>query len=92
MELGGNGLGKTKTYSMFSPECEIVQEMSVAELIYNRQSKEKGLLAKKDVTVFDEINKMKIDSNNEKIIPQLLNFMSDGQTVNVKLAWEILFP
>ena len=82
MELGGNGLGKTKTYSMFSPECEIVQEMSVAELIYNRQSKEKGLLAKKDVIVFDEINKMKIDSNNEKIIPQLLNFMSDGQTTS----------
>ena len=24
MELGGNGIGKTKTYSMFSPECEIV--------------------------------------------------------------------
>jgi predicted ATP-dependent Lon-type protease len=62
---------------MFSPECEIVQEMSVAELIYNRQSKEKGLLAKKDVIVFDEINKMKIDSNNEKIISKsIANSMS----------------
>ena len=82
MELGGNGIGKTKTYSMFSPECEIVQEMLVTEIIYNKSSNEKGLLATKDVIVFDEVNKIKIDSNNEKIIPQLLNFMADGQTTS----------
>lgn len=80
MELGGNGIGKTKTYSMFSPECEIVQEMLTTELIYNRQSKIKGLLDTKDVIVFDEINKIKLDGDKEKIIPQLLNFMSEGQT------------
>ncbi len=82
MELGGNGIGKTKTYSMFSPECEIVQEMLVTEIIYNRQSKEKGLLATKDVIVFDEVNKIKLDGDKEKIIPQLLNFMADGQTTS----------
>jgi len=43
---------------------------------------EKGLLDTKDVIVFDEVNKIKIDSNNEKIIPQLLNFMADGQTTS----------
>ena len=80
MELGGNGIGKTKTYSMFSPECEIVQEMLTTELIYNRQSKIKGLLDTKDVIVFDEINKIKLDGDKEKIVPQLLNFMSEGQT------------
>ena len=82
MELGGNGIGKTKTYSMFSPECEIVQEMLVTEIIYNRQSKEKGLLATKDVIVFDEIDKIKLDADKEKIIPQLLNYMADGQTTS----------
>ena len=80
MELGGNGLGKTKTYSMFSPECEIVQEMLVTELIYNMQLKEKGLLDIKDVIVFDEVDKIKIGGDKEKIIPPLLNFMADGQT------------
>ena len=80
MELGGNGIGKTKTYSMFSPECEIVQEMLTTELIYNLKSKIKGLLETKDVIVFDEVNKIKLDGDKEKILPQLLNFMSDGQT------------
>ncbi|MBP9630563.1 MAG: hypothetical protein KBE03_08845 [Leptotrichiaceae bacterium] len=80
MELGGNGLGKTKTYSMFSPECEVVQEILTTDLIYNKLSKEKGLLDTKDVIVFDEINKIKLDGDKEKIIPQLLNFMADGQT------------
>lgn len=82
MELGGNGIGKTKTYSMFSPECEIVQEMLTTELIYNMQSKAEGLLSTKNVIVFDEVNKIKIDSNNQKIIPQLLNFMADGKTTS----------
>ncbi len=82
MELGGNGIGKTKTYTMFSPECEIVQEMLVTEIIYNKRFKIKGLLDTKNVIVFDEVNKIKIDSNNEKIIPQLLNFMADGQTTS----------
>ncbi len=80
MELGGTGIGKTKTYSMFSPECEIVQEMSSAELIYNRQSKTSGLLKTKNVIVFDEVNKLKLEGDKEKIIPQLLNYMADGQT------------
>lgn len=80
MELGGNGIGKTKTYSMFSPECEIVQEMLTTELIYNRQSKIPGLLKTKNVIVFDEINKLKLDGDKEKIIPSLLNFMADGKT------------
>ena len=80
MELGGNGLGKTKTYSMFSPECEIVQEMLVTELIYHIKDKIPGLLKEKDVIVFDEINKIKLDGDKEKIVPQLLNYMSDGQT------------
>ena len=80
MELGGNGLGKTKTYSMFSPECEIVQEMSVTEIIYHIKDKIPGLLKEKDVIVFDEINKIKLDGDKEKIVPQLLNYMSDGQT------------
>ncbi len=80
MELGGNGIGKTKTYSMFSPECEIVQEVLTTDLIYNKQSKRKGLLDTKNVIVFDEVNKIKLDGDKEKIIPQLLNFMADGQT------------
>ncbi|MBP6282231.1 MAG: hypothetical protein KA384_09310 [Leptotrichiaceae bacterium] len=82
MELGGNGIGKTKTYTMFSPECEIVQEMLTTEIIYNRQSKTPGLLKTKDVIVFDEINKLKFDGDKEKIIPALLNFMADGQTTS----------
>lgn len=82
MELGGNGIGKTKTYSMFSPECEIVQEMLVTEIIYNRQSKIPGLLKTKEVIVFDEINKLRFDGDKEKIIPSLLNFMADGQTTS----------
>ena len=82
MELGGNGIGKTKTYSMFSPECEIVQEMTAAGLIYNIQTKTFGSLATKDVIVFDEVNKIKLDGDKEKIIPQLLNFMADGQTTS----------
>ncbi len=80
MELGGNGIGKTKTYSMFSPECEIVQEMLTTELIYNLKDKVKGALDLKEVIVFDEVNKIKLEGDKEKIIPQLLNFMSDGQT------------
>ncbi len=82
MELGGNGIGKTKTYTMFSPECEIVQEMLTTEIIYNRQSKTHGLLKTKDVIVFDEINKLKFDGDKEKIIASLLNFMADGQTTS----------
>ncbi len=82
MELGGNGIGKTKTYSMFSPECEIVQEMLTTELIYNMQSKKKGLLDTKDVIVFDEVNKIKLDGDKEKIITQLLHFMADGKTTS----------
>lgn len=82
MELGGNGIGKTKTYSMFSPECEIVQEMLTTELIYNMQSKTKGLLDTKDVIVFDEVNKIKLDGDKEKITSQLLNFMSEGKTTS----------
>ncbi len=80
MELGGNGIGKTKTYSMFSPECEIVQEMLATELICNLKDKVKGALDLKEVIVFDEVNKIKLEGDKEKIIPQLLNFMSDGQT------------
>ena len=80
MELGGNGIGKTKTYSMFSPECEIVQEMLATELICNLKDKVKGALDSKEVIVFDEVNKIKLEGDKEKIIPQLLNFMSDGQT------------
>ena len=56
--------------------------MLITEIIYNKSSNEKGLLATKDVIVFDEVNKIKIDSSNEKIIPQLLNFMADGQTTS----------
>ncbi len=82
MELGGNGIGKTKTYSMFSPECEIVQEMTITGLIYNIQTKTDGSLATKDVIVFDEIDKIKLDADKEKIIPQLLNYMADGQTTS----------
>lgn len=82
MELGGNGIGKTNTYGMFSPECEIVQEMLATELIYNRQSNAPGLLNTKDVIVFDEINKLKLEADKEKTIPSLLNFMADGKTTS----------
>jgi hypothetical protein len=67
MELGGNGIGKTKTYSMFSPECEIVQEMLTTELIYNLKDKVKGALDLKEVIVFDEVNKIKLEGDKEKI-------------------------
>ena len=65
---------------MFSPECEIVQEMLATELICNLKDKVKGALDSKEVIVFDEVNKIKLEGDKEKIIPQLLNFMSDGQT------------
>ncbi|MBD3212870.1 MAG: BREX system Lon protease-like protein BrxL [Candidatus Lokiarchaeota archaeon] len=79
LELGPPGTGKSYIFENISEYCRILVggEISPAKLIYNQSNKQIGIIFKKDIICFDEINK-----NNPKlnqIIPKLQQVMASNQ-------------
>lgn len=79
LELGPPGTGKSFIYENASEYCRVLLggEISPAKLIYDQISRRIGLVFKKDVLCFDEINKKNTRLND--IIPKLQQIMASNR-------------
>jgi ATP-dependent Lon protease len=79
VELGPPATGKTYLYDKVSVYSRVISGsvVSPAVLFYNIREKTPGLLAYYDVVVFDEIDKVGRDLQDE-VVNKLLKFMADG--------------
>ncbi|MFW9880231.1 MAG: BREX system Lon protease-like protein BrxL, partial [Candidatus Thorarchaeota archaeon] len=79
LELGPPGTGKSFVFENASEYCRMLLsgEVSLPNLIYNKNTKQIGLVFKKDVLCFDEINKD--NSKLNKLIPKLQQIMASNR-------------
>ncbi len=79
LELGPKNTGKTYFYREMSYYTQIISGgvISPAVLFYHGVYKEAGLLATKDVVVFDEISKIEL-SKKDETIGKLKDFLESG--------------
>jgi ATP-dependent Lon protease len=79
LELGPPGTGKSYIFENISEYCRILVggEISPAKLIYNQSLKTIGIIFKKDIICFDEINKD--NTKLRKVIPKLQQVMASNQ-------------
>jgi ATP-dependent Lon protease len=79
LELGPPGTSKSYIYENISEYCRILVggEITPAKLIYNQSTKQIGIIFKKDILCFDEINKN--NTKLKKIIPKLQQVMASNQ-------------
>ncbi|MBD3216330.1 MAG: BREX system Lon protease-like protein BrxL, partial [Candidatus Lokiarchaeota archaeon] len=79
LELGPPGTGKSYIYENISEYCRILVggEITPAKMIYNQNTKQIGIIFKKDIICFDEINKN--NTKLKKIIPKLQQVMASNQ-------------
>ena len=79
LELGPRGTGKTFGLRNISPYSFIISggKTTSAQLFLNLRTMEVGLLAKKDVVVFDEIAATKFEKRDD-VLGKLKDFMASG--------------
>ncbi|MHA1758714.1 MAG: BREX system Lon protease-like protein BrxL [Promethearchaeota archaeon] len=78
LEMGPPGTGKSHIYENISFYSRVVLggDVSLASLIYNRATRENGIIFKNDVICFDEVNKIR--GNKRDIISKLQQIMASG--------------
>jgi len=79
MELGPRGTGKTFGLRNISPYSFVISggKTTSAQLFINLRSMEVGLLARKDVVVFDEIAAAKFEKRDD-VLGKLKDYMASG--------------
>jgi len=79
IELGPPSTGKSFLFENISEYCRMVLggEVSLAKLIYHSTTRENGLVFKKDLLCFDEINKG--HRNFRDLIPKLQQIMASNR-------------
>lgn len=79
LELGPRGTGKTFGLRNISPYSFVISggKTTSAQLFLNLRTMEVGLLAKKDVVVFDEIAATKFEKRDD-VLGKLKDFMASG--------------
>ncbi|MFQ6042563.1 MAG: BREX system Lon protease-like protein BrxL [Candidatus Poribacteria bacterium] len=80
MELAPKGTGKSYLYEQISPRVRLISGGNVtpAVLFVNNQTGQEGLLARFDVVVLDEVQKLKF-SYPEEIIGVLKGYLANGR-------------
>lgn len=78
-EFGPRATGKTFIYRNMSYYTRIISggRVSPAQLFYNIVTKQVGLIAVKDVVVFDEVNRISF-VNEDEVIGKLKDYMESG--------------
>ena len=80
MELAPKGTGKSYLYEQISPRVRLISggNITPAVLFVNNQTGQEGLLARFDVVVLDEVQKLKF-SYPEEIIGVLKGYLANGR-------------
>ena len=79
MELAPKGTGKSYLYEQISPRIRLVSgNVTPAVLFVNNQTGQEGLLARFDVVVLDEVQKLKF-SQPEEVIASLKGYLANGR-------------
>ncbi len=80
MELGPRGTGKTFGLRNISPYSFVISggKATAAQLFLDLRTQSVGILAKRDVVVFDEIAYAKFDSNRDNVLGILKDYMASG--------------
>lgn len=78
MELAPKGTGKSFIFENISPRVKVVSggNLSPAVMFYNNATRQEGLLARYDVLVLDEVQKIKFD-RPEEIIGSLKGYLAN---------------
>ncbi len=78
-EFGPRATGKTFIYRNLSYYTRIISggRVSPAQLFYNIVTKQVGLIAVKDVVVFDEVNRISF-VNEDEVVGKLKDYMESG--------------
>ncbi len=77
-ELGPRNTGKTYIFKNSSSYSKVITgNITPAQLFYNIQSRTSGVLAVKDVVVFDEGQSLNF-SNKDETVSKLKDYMNDG--------------
>jgi ATP-dependent Lon protease len=81
MEFGRPGTGKTYAYENISSYSRVISgsQISPAQLFYNLQTKQDGLLVQYDVLLFDEIDKVKDKGLDEIVVNKLYSYLESGK-------------
>ena len=86
MELAPKGTGKSFIYENISPRVRLTAgNISPAVLFYNNKTGQPGLLARYDVLVLDEIQRIKFEQP-ENIISNLKTYLANGRITRGGLA------
>ena len=86
MELAPKGTGKSFIYENISPRVKVAAgNLSPAVLFYNNRSGQPGLIARYDVLVMDEVQKIKFDEP-ENIIANLKTYLANGRITRGGIA------
>ncbi|MGM0409958.1 MAG: BREX system Lon protease-like protein BrxL [Bacillota bacterium] len=81
MEFGSPGTGKTYAFENLSSYSRVISGSKVtpAQLFYNLNTKQEGLLLQYDVILFDEIDKVKTKGIDEDVINKLYQYLASGK-------------
>lgn len=81
MEFSSPGTGKTYAFENLSSYSRVISGSKVtpAQLFYNLNTKQEGLLLQYDVVLFDEIDKVKNKGINQDVINKLYQYLSSGK-------------
>jgi ATP-dependent Lon protease len=86
MELAPKGTGKSFIYENISPRVRLTAgNITPAVLFYNNKTGQPGLLARYDVLVLDEIQRIKFEQP-ENIISNLKTYLANGRITRGGLA------
>ena len=81
MEFGPPGTGKTYAFENLSSYSRVISGSKVtpAQLFYNLNTKQDGLLLQYDVILFDEIDKVKGRGIDENVVNKLYQYLASGK-------------
>ncbi|MGX6591723.1 BREX system Lon protease-like protein BrxL [Cetobacterium ceti] len=81
MEFGRPGTGKTYAYENISSYSRVISGSQVtgAQLFYNLNTKQDGLLVQYDVLLFDEIDKIQKTGMHEDVLNKLYQYLASGK-------------
>lgn len=81
MEFGRPGTGKTYAYENLSSYSRVISgsQITGAQLFYNLNTKQDGLLVQYDVLLFDEIDKVKNKGIGNDVTNKLYQYLASGK-------------
>lgn len=86
MELAPKGTGKSFIYENISPRVKVAAgNLSPAVLFYNNKTGQPGLIARYDVLVLDEVQRIKFQEE-ENIISNLKTYLANGRITRGGIA------